>query len=122
MSSGPLWDGHLRALGDLAALARARGIPVLVVIYDAFVAVDPGRTSAHYRALHVPLERFAEEHGLRLLDGYRIAQDYMTAHGVQDTSSLWVSIEPRDGHPNPAGHRLLADAIVQAIRDERLLP
>jgi len=44
-------------------------------------------------------------------------------HNLYDTSSLWVSIVPLDGHPNAKAHAIIAEAVRNLIdRDSLLAP
>lgn len=119
---GPLWDRHREALAEIGRLAKDRRIPVVVVIYDAWITRDDDRTSAHYRRLHERLLPLLREHEFYVVDCYDLFQDYMREHRRQDTKSLWVSIRYRDGHPNAKAHRIIAEAIHQTIRQHNLLP
>lgn len=119
---GPLWDRHREALAEIGRLAKDRGIPVVVVIYDAWITRDDDRTSEHYRRLHERLLPLLREHRFYVVDCYDLFQDYMREHRRQDTKSLWVSIRYRDGHPNAKAHRIIAEAIHQTIRQHNLLP
>ena len=39
-----------------------------------------------------------------------------TSEELPDLTSLWVSIDPPDGHPNPRGHEIIAEALADTIR------
>lgn len=119
--SGPLWEQHLEALAEIARLARERGAPVVAVTFDAWIQRDPDRTSEHYRELHEPMAPFWQRHGFHVVECYDLFQDYMATHGLEDVSSLWVSIERRDGHPNAKAHRMVAEALLELIEREGLV-
>jgi lysophospholipase L1-like esterase len=113
---GPLWDRHLEALAEIGRIARQRDVPVLLVIFDAWARRDPGRTSEHYQAIHAKLVPFFRQAGFDVLDSYDLFQDYMAQNNFEDTRSLWMSIMPKDGHPNPKAHRMLAEAMYERLR------
>jgi lysophospholipase L1-like esterase len=115
------WDAHLETLAEFGRACRERGIPVLVIAYDAWIHREEKTRSKHYRKLHEPLHRVWRENGFHVLDCYDLFQELMRERGWEDTQPLWVSIEPRDGHPNPAGHQLIAEAALEIIRENGLL-
>jgi len=121
VTGGPAWDRHLQALGAFGDTLRASGIPVVVVVYDAWIQREEKPSSRHYRRLHARLDQVWRQHGFRVVDCYDLFQEHMRAEGRGDTQDLWVSIPLRDGHPNPRGHRMIATALCGLIRGERLL-
>ncbi len=121
VTGGPGWDRHLQALGAFGDTLRARGIPAVVVVYDAWIQREDKTRSRHYQRLHARLDRVWKQHGFHVLDCYDLFQEHMRAQGRNDTQDLWVSIPLRDGHPNPHGHRLIAAALARLIERERLL-
>ena len=122
ISGGKSWDDHLEALTDIARECRERGIPVLVVIYDAGIKREEKESSKHYAGLHAALNPLWQDTSYYVLDCYDLFQDLVRERGWQDTQSIWVSIEPRDGHPNPEGHLIIAEAIIKVIEENDLLP
>lgn len=121
ITGGKGWERHFDALAEIAHTCQTRGIPVLVVAYDAMVHREDRATSRHYRLLHEPLVAFWTDHGYYVVDCYDLFQAYMREHGVDAMQSLWISVEPRDAHPNADGHDLIARAVFEAIRKHRLL-
>ena len=121
VTRGPQWDRHLVALSDIGDTCRAEGVPVVVVIFDAWIQREDRETSRHYRALHKPLQPIWSKGGFHVMDCYDLFEALMREHDWSDTKALWVSVEPRDGHPNAEGHRLIAEAAFQTIRDQGLL-
>ena len=119
---GPLWDRHLEALAEIGRRARERQVPVVVVIYDAWITRDDDRAGEHYRRLHEPLRAFFSEHDFHVVDCYDLFQEYMRENRRQDTKSLWVSILHRDAHPNARAHRMIAEAVLETIEQNQLLP
>jgi hypothetical protein len=54
--SGPLYDEHLAALSELASQAGSRNIPIVAVIFNAFVKPDSNfQESKDYILLHKSL-------------------------------------------------------------------
>jgi lysophospholipase L1-like esterase len=60
-----------------------------------------------FRAIHRRVERAARERGLLVIDSFG-------AHRGQSARSLWV--RPSDSHPNPRGHRILAEALYEGLK------
>ena len=122
VTRGRGWNRHFHALAEIADQCHARNIPVLVVIYDAKIHRESDKKkSRHYRLLHKPFAKFWPEHGYYVLDCYDLFQEYMAANHLENTQTLWVSVDPQDAHPNPAGHQLMADAVRDVIRENGLL-
>jgi len=121
VTGGPGWDRHLLALGAFGDTLRARGIPAVAVVYDAWIQREDQADSRHYQRLHARLDRIWRRHGFHVLDCYDLFQEHMRAQQRDDTRDLWVSIPRRDGHPNPRGHRMIAAALAGVIERERLL-
>jgi lysophospholipase L1-like esterase len=119
---GPLWEDHRAALAELGALASQRNIPVVVLVYDAWIRREPVESSEHYRKLHMPLDTLWKELRFHVVDCYTLFQSYMRQHDRKDIQSLWVRVSPRrDGHPNAAGHQLIAEALLELIQSRGLL-
>ena len=112
--SGPLYDEHLVILKELAELARANRIPVIVVLFNAVIEANEGyRNSPEYLSLHKSLADKLAEMGYYVLDLYPLYQDKMKKEGWSDLTNWWLVKEnSADRHPNPAGHRFIADALV----------
>lgn len=119
---GPSWQRHLDAMAEMSRLARERGIPIVVVVYETDIDRDPERASEHYQKLHRSLLPFWKEHGFYVVDCYDLFQTYMAEHGVPNTTSLWINPQKVDRHPNPAGHAMMAEAIFELIQREGLVP
>jgi hypothetical protein len=121
VTGGPDWDRHFEALAGIARLARDHHVPVIVVVYDAMVQREDKETSRHYRLLHEPFESTWHEHGYYVVDCYDLFQEYMRENELENIHPLWVSVSPRDGHPNPEGHRMIAEAVLATIQENGLL-
>jgi lysophospholipase L1-like esterase len=98
------WDYFVQGLDELAAITRARGIPAVVFIHtwpEYLNVFHP------YRRIYQKIAAAAEARGLPCIQSL----PFFRGH---DEESLWVSNV--DGHPNAAGHRLLADALLDGLR------
>ena len=121
VTGGPGWDSHFEALAELSRVCSERNVPVLVVVYDAMIHREDKEKSRHYRLLHKPFESFRKDHGFYVVDCYDLFQGYMEMHDVENVQALWLSVEPRDAHPTPEGHQLIAEAAVAVIQQNGLL-
>jgi lysophospholipase L1-like esterase len=121
IATGSDWDRHMVALSEMCRLCREKGIPAIVVVYDMWVRPGNFKASRHYRSLHAPLITLWEQGGFDVLECYGFLQTRMYQEGWTDIKPLWVSVEPRDGHPNAEGHRLIADALYDQIESRALL-
>ena len=116
--AGPAYNRHLNALAEIGSIARERGIPVCVVVFDAWITHAPDRSKdPHYQTFHRALIPFLRDQGFAVVDLYDVFQAYMGRNGQGNTRTLWVG--PRDGHPNPKGHALIAQAAYEAMRSDR---
>ena len=121
LAGGKGWDHHFEALAEIAGESDKRNIPVLVVVYDATIEREDKAKSRHYRLLHQPFASFWKEHGFFVLDCYDLAQTYMRDENRDNLEPLWVSIDPRDAHPNRTGHERIAHAVHDLIKENQLL-
>ena len=64
-------------------------------------------------ALHRRLQDRLEGVGMHVLDLYPFYQEQLRDRGWRDLAAVWRA--SGDAHPNPAGHRLLADAVTSYI-------
>jgi lysophospholipase L1-like esterase len=111
---GPLYDRHLEQLRRIAEIAAGQQVPVLCVIFDAFLRrAEAPLESEHYRLLHRQLVPALAGFGYHVLDLFLPYQQLMADEGWDDMSPLWI--EPADAHPNETGHRLIAQALTQYI-------
>ncbi len=121
LAGGRDWDRHFDTLAELAGMLRERGIPVIAVVYDGWILRENKAESRHWRLLHEPFQPFWKAHGFHVVDCYDLFQDYMRQNDLPDIQSLWVSTGEKDAHPNPKGHRLIAEAILETIEKSQLL-
>jgi lysophospholipase L1-like esterase len=103
------WGSVVRGFEDIAALARARDIPVLVVVFPFF----PRNSwdDYKYRPLHGQVVEAAGAAGLEALDLYDL-------FAKRDPAELRRSIN--DLHPNAEAYELVAREVAASL--ERLRP
>lgn len=106
----PGWQASRTALRDMAELARARGIPLVVAIFPTLVQLDQRHP---YTRLY---QRIADT--VREVGGYPI--QLLPGFLGQAARPLWVG--PADSHPNARAHAIMADAIEAGLREDQLLP
>jgi lysophospholipase L1-like esterase len=125
------WESSLRVLADLVKLARARGLRLVLLVFPVEVQLDGAA-----------IERYRRDYGVnvsaRALDGepQRRLAAFAAAHDVPVIDLLpalraagGTDLYLRAGpirfdpvHPSPRGHRVVAEAIVDALVERRLLP
>jgi lysophospholipase L1-like esterase len=98
----------LRALVEIGRLAERAGAPLVVVLVPALVSFE----AYPHAPLHAALDDVCREHGIHLLDMLPVFR----AAGVRAES-----LDFGDGHPNAVGHDLIARAVVDLLRQHRLL-
>jgi hypothetical protein len=118
IASGPLYDEHLAALREIATTAREHRIPVIAVLFHAYVDYDPQyETNPEYLRLHKRLAGFLAAEGVHVLDLYPLYQRKMKEAGWTDLSEWWVRKDkPEDPHPNAEGHRFILRHLVEFTR------
>jgi lysophospholipase L1-like esterase len=121
ITRGVNWDRHMAALDEMGRLCRERGIPAVAVVYDMLVKPGNFTSSRHYLLLHAPQLALWHDAGFEVVECYGLFQSYMLAHGWKNATPLWVSVNPRDGHPNPEAHRLIAQALYDRIESRAML-
>jgi hypothetical protein len=106
----PGWRRVSSGLRQIAASARARGVPVTLVLFPAFPPGHWTPGSYPYRQLHRKVARRAEAEGMEVLD---LTSAYAAEAG--DWSRWWVT--PYDRHPNSAAHLVAARAIAAYLAE-----
>jgi lysophospholipase L1-like esterase len=102
------WRGVVTDLEALGRLARARDLPIVLVIFPLMVDT-PG--SYPWRAIHRRLTDTAVANGLHVVD---LLADYEQAGFAQ--------VRDDTVHPNAAGHRIAAQRLHELIVTQGLLP
>lgn len=95
------WRQFRAALHEIGDSARARRVPVFLLVHPSFV---PGRWTAEshpFAVLYEQVRELADSLGFRVLD----ATPVFAARG-RDGRDWWVS--PLDAHPNTEAHGLVA--------------
>lgn len=111
---GPLYDRHLEELARMAGAASTRGIPLVCLVFDAYLErAEKPLESEHYRLLHRDFAATLGKRGWFVLELFHPYQKLMASEGWDDLSPLWIA--PDDAHPNEAGHSLIAQALTQYI-------
>ncbi|MEQ1861083.1 MAG: SGNH/GDSL hydrolase family protein [Chthoniobacteraceae bacterium] len=104
----PGWRKCQDAIGELAALCGARGIPLRLLLQPELHTL-PG--SYEFEPLHTLVAEAGRAHGVPVLD-------LLPAFpGDGDPRRFWVS--PEDAHPNAAANDLMGRFIDAAARRER---
>lgn len=119
---GSNWDRHLEALSEFARLTGQEHVPVIVVVQEAQIRRDDTKEGDHYQRLHVPLVAFWHECGFYPVDCYDLFEEYMRVHDLDDMQNLWANVRWGDWHPNALAHRMIAEALLDKIREFHLLP
>jgi hypothetical protein len=101
----PGWAAARSALGALGGMCRARGVPLVVVVFPLFA--NPLGDGYPFRELHAKVAQAAGEAGAKVLD---LLPYYRTVDW-----RLLVVDGAADEHPNEIAHRIAAQAIVRAI-------
>lgn len=127
------WASTMVQLERIAALARARGYPLVLVVFPVEVQLGPASLDFYRREFRVAL-------GPEALSGdpQRRLAAFGAAHGVPvvdllpafrraDAEALYLrnrSITHDPVHPNPRGHRIAGEEVyrVVAANADRLLP
>ncbi len=102
------WVGvkhDLRALGDIE---RAAHVPVVLII---FPLMEDTRVAYPWLDIHRRVGAAAREQGLHVID---LLRAYRAAG--------FVSVRTDSVHPNALGHRLAAEALLQLLARDKLLP
>jgi hypothetical protein len=103
----PGWIAAGKALKQMGALCRERGVPLVVVIFPLFG--NPLDDRYPFPEIHAKVAQAAAEAGAKVLDllpAYRgLRWDILVVDGVDDE------------HPNEIAHRIAASAILHALDD-----
>lgn len=106
----PGWEATRKALRDLAALCRERGIALRVVLLpELHDLVDYPFQEAHEK-----VARVLRDENVPVLDLAPAFADQRDPH------SLWVSLD--DAHPNAKAHRLIAERSAAFLRGDGAAP
>jgi lysophospholipase L1-like esterase len=101
----PKWQGVEAAFADIAAMARAGGFPVVLLIFPSTTA-SPW-SSYPYRDLHRQVAAAATAAGFHVID----LLGEFSQHAPED-----LMVDPEDGHPSKLGHAIAADELHRWIQ------
>ena len=104
----PGWDLCRKSLKSIAAIAKVRNIPAMLVIFPYLYDLDD---TYPFKGEHALVAKSGRESGMKVLD---LLPEFM---GLEP-SALWVS--PTDGHPNATGHLIAAEEIYKAMLSQAL--
>ncbi len=111
---GSLYDRHLKALESLSATAKSLNLPVVAILFNGRVAIDDNyRDSEIYQVQHRGLQQRLEASGFLVFDLFPFYQEQLRQFGWKDLTPAWRS--PSDAHPNPHGHRMIAEALTTYV-------
>lgn len=124
------WESSLRVLGDLVELTRARGLRLVLVVFPVEVQLDTAAIERYRRdyGVSVPGQALDGEPQRRLA-AFAAAHDVVVvdllpafrAAGGPDLYLRGGPIRFDPVHPSRRGHRVVAQAIYQALVERRLL-
>jgi lysophospholipase L1-like esterase len=103
------WLGTQRGLRELHALLAPKGVPLVVAVFPMLSELDHNYP---YEGLHTMAREFCRQEGISCVDLRHVFDGH-------DETDLWVDYT--DQHPNDVGHRLMAMAILDWLRRERLV-
>jgi hypothetical protein len=114
------WDHMEEAFDRLAAICKRRGIrPILLINMDNYANRLAGRTPDVRPPPVRELAAHCANEGYLVVDPQdRITTYLQTRH--LDSSALWLS--PSDTHTNVLRHRLVAEELLQRLREFHLVP
>jgi lysophospholipase L1-like esterase len=101
----PEWGRARAALGSMKALAAARGVPFLMVVFPIFDSQLDHRY--RYRAVHETIAQVARDHGIDRLD---------LLSRFEGIDFRRLAADPMyDAHPSELAHRIAATAILEEL-------
>jgi lysophospholipase L1-like esterase len=111
---GRPYEEMMESRKALVDLARADGIRVLVVVFNADAVADPHyETSDVYQKLHKQASDRFGHMGYLVLDLYPCYERMLLDRGDKDLRRFWM--ESEDHHPNAEGHQFIADRILEFV-------
>lgn len=105
---GPEWDDLAGALVEMGEAARARGVPIVFMLFPDFI---PGMSDAAdhpLHAIHAQVIDVARDAGYTVLD---LTPAFVQAN--PDMTSWWAT--PYDAHPNEAAAALAAERLAEHL-------
>jgi hypothetical protein len=108
------WQQYEAAVGEMGDSARARGVPVVMILYPELIPGEWTPETYPLRGLYRQAAESAAAQGILVLDLVPI----FTAEGG-DWRRWWAL--PWDSHPSVAAHALTAEAILRFLRERDLV-
>jgi len=105
------WPAIEAAMRSIAALARERGVKLLMVLYASRAGPDNDPNPLAER--HAAIARVAQELGIELLDLHPAFTRLARERGWRDIVPLWAG--PHNGHLNAEGHRAYAQELEKKL-------
>ncbi len=99
------WGQVSRALDRLSEVARPRNLCVVMLVHTHLFSLGPLHPFRRHYAAVAEAGRDRD---------FLVVESWPHFRGL-DPPSLWTS--PVDSHPNPRGHLILHDALVEGLRD-----
>lgn len=125
------WTSSFQVLEHLVALARERGLRLVLVVFPVEPQLDPAALARyrHNYGVTVPAQALDGEPQRRLL-AFGAAHDVpvidlMPALRAAHRNDLYLRAGPirfDPVHPSPLGHRIVGEAIHRALVEHELLP
>jgi lysophospholipase L1-like esterase len=113
--AGASWHGVVRGFARIAAWARPRRVPVVVVIFPLLLDEPDARAQAPLVGrIHAQVGAAAVQEGFQVLD-------LAPVFGRLPAAEL-REIPGDQIHPNPRGHELAARAILELLQVDRMVP
>lgn len=115
IAGGPAYQKHLQTLQKLINEADKLNIPIIVIIFDAFIPpIKNYRNNKRYLRLHKNLADRLQAMGYYPLDLYPLSIIEMEQNNWTDFNSWYLS--EMDHHSNATGHQFIADKLVEYTR------
>ena len=114
--------GVVRALEKLSAAARERNIPFIVFDVKAYPGLDPKYVRDEWRdGQRELLERESKRLGFHFLNTYPYFMNYLKEHPDANLQTVFA-LSPVDGHPNTLAHAINAQALLDYLTAQQLIP
>jgi lysophospholipase L1-like esterase len=114
--------GVVRALEKLSAAARERHIPFVVFDVKAYPGLDPKYVRDEWRdGQRELLESESRRLGFHFLNTYPYFMNYLKEHPDADLRTVFA-LSPVDGHPNTLAHGINAQALLDYLTAQQLIP
>lgn len=108
--SGPGWERVLDGFAAIASAAEVRRIPVVVAIVPMLDELDDYCCAD----IHARVRIAAEQHGFHVIDLLEPLQ--------MASKSSSEKLRKDELHPSPAGHKIIAEALLRGLEERDLLP